>query len=780
MRTYVGEPVARVEDRPLLVGAGQYVDDVQHPDMLHVAILGSPHAHARLVRVGTQAADAMPGVVRVITGEDLRAIGQPLRAIPAGWTNYPLAVGHVRYVGEPVAAVVATSRYVAADARELIEVDYEPLPAVTDAAEAMKDAVLLHPAQGTNLVYQRRFTYGDVDAAFQRAHRVVGADFQWGRASGNPMETGGCVCRWDSRRQELVVWTNMQMTNFLASTVAAQVGLPPDRLRMLRVNTGGSFGSKFSVAKWVILTGLIARQLPDRPLKFIEDRIDHLRASSSHGPERLYHAEAAVEADGRITALRVRCIDDLGAYVERRPGAALKPLASFAGCYDVPVLEYDVAYVVTNKCPQGAYRGYGVHTHNFVLERLVDMVADQLGLDPVELRRRNFIPADRFPYVLPTGLGRYDSGDYHALTDRLCELADYRARRAWQACEQARGRLVGIGVATAIELGGLFDTAMYTVLDPGAGGTVPERVEIGLGAAGDLEVWVGYGSEGQGQDTVVSQMVAEAFQVGLDRVRIHHADSVALPDSFGPGGSRMAVALAGAVTGAVALVRRAILERAATALGAGPGELALADGRVVVQGAAGRAMTLEAVAALGGAPIRLWYRWPGPDVASDGLSLSYLTAAVAAHLVTVEVDRETGRVTILDYSLVEDCGTVLNPAIVDGSTQGAIAQGVGQALHEEYIYDEQGQLLTGSFMEYPLPTAAGVPVPKKARIVTPSPYTPLGVKGTGEGAMNGTPAAVANAIADAVKGLGIAVTRVPVRPATLWTAIAEQSQRSPG
>jgi CO/xanthine dehydrogenase Mo-binding subunit len=771
VKSYIGRPVPRVEDERLLRGDGRYVDDITLPGMLHVAILGSPHAHARIRAVDVGEAATVPGVVRVFSGADIRAISEPLRGIPSGWTNHVLAVERVRYVGEPVAAVVAESRYAAEDGRDSIRVDYEPLPAVVDPEDAVTDRVVLHPARETNTLYHRRFTFGDVEGAFAAAGRVVRLECRWGRTSGNPIETGGCICRWDSHDELMTVWTNMQAANFLAPMVAAQLGLPAERVRIRRPDTGGSFGAKVTVWKYVALVGLLARQVHDRALKFVEDRVEHLRASSSHGPDRRYEAEAAVDAVGRVTALRVKCLDDLGAYSERRPGMAVKPLTGLSGCYEIPALEYDIRCVVTNKCPQGAYRGFGIHAHNFVVERLMDTVAGELGLDPVDVRLRNFIPPERFPYVLPTRMARYDSGDYPKLLRHLCDVAGYARLRAWQAQERGKGRLIGIGVATTVEIGGYFDNALYAALELGPAGPIPEQVRVGLAADGHVDVHVGYGSEGQGQDTIVAQLVAHVLQLDPEQVRVHHHDSGDVPNSFGTGGSRMAVALAGALSDALAGLRGQVLGHAGRLLDRSPAELELDEQRAVVRARPEIGVDLKRIASQASAPIEAQGTWPGPELRGEAFPLSYLTAACAAHLVVVEVLPTTGEVRFLDYHIADDCGTVLNPRIVDGMTQGAVAQGIGQALYEQYLYDEEGQLLSGSWMDYLVPTACEVPATKKSRIVTPSPYTAFGVKGTGESAMNTTPAAVANAVTDALKDVGFAANSLPIRPDAIWASV---------
>jgi len=785
---YIGRPVRRVEDSPLLRGQCRFTDDLDMPGMLHCAILRSPYAHARIKGIDVRRALELPGVAAVVTGEDAQRWTRPVGGVPPGWGGYCLAVDKVRFVGEPVAAVAATSRYVAEDALELIEVEYEPLPPVVDARQALaQDAPLVWEDKGTNVVYHRRFTWGDVEGAFREADLVVRESFRWHRLGANPIETFGVVAQWDPTDGALTCWGSFQVPGFVAMGLALALGIPSHRVKVIGMPHGGSFGGKGN-ARGPLICALLSRKAGGRPVKWVEDRAEYLMAGGGQAWDRYYEASLAVRRDGTIMGLRVHMVDDLGASGEGSGAmSAIKPLAVFTGPYTIPVAEYEVTLVATNKNPQSAYRGMGPPPHFVVLEYLVDAAARRLGLDPAEMRRRNFIPKDRFPYIIPSG-NEYDSGDYHGLLDRLLALADYWGLRRQQEEARRQGKLLGLGLVSTVEPGA-FSWNIYSLVGFPGGTSVPEGATVALDPFGNVRVTVGFPLEGQGQYTFVAQLMADYFRVDLDKVQVSAADTLASPVGFGPGGSRLSVALSGAVLGAAEKLREKLEAAAAHLLAAPRDKVELMDGMLRVKDEPQRQMPWPMVvgAMLTRADLfppdtdldpQATYVWvaPGrqpPD--EQGRAKSYLTASGACHLALVEVDPETGKVQVLRYWVVDDCGTRLNPATVEGMVHGGVAQGIGAALLEEYVYDQEGQLLTTTFMDYLLPTAHEVPRVEQDALVTPSPFTPLGVKGMGEGPMISAPAAVICAINDALAPLGAKVTEVPATPERVWRAIMAAS-----
>jgi len=783
---FVGKAVNRVEDPMLLTGRVEFIDNVVVPGMLHCAILRSPYAHARIKSIDVREAEKLPGVVAVITGEDAKRWSNPMSTIPEGWGGYCLATDKARFMGEPVAAVAATSRYVAEDALDLITVEYDPLPAVVDALKAMEPgSPLLFEEKGTNVILHRLFTWGDVDHAFRGADRVFTEKFRWNRLGANPMETFGCVIQWDVLDGTITCRGSIQAQSFYAIALAFTLGLPTNKVRVISHPHGGSFGGKGN-PRGLTIAALVSRKAGGRPVKWIEDRMEYLAAGGSQSWDRHYEVSLAAKADGTLTGLKVTLVDNLGATAEGAGAISTgKPLAAFTGCYTIPVAQYDLTIVATNKLYQTAYRGMGPPPHFWVLEQMMDIAARGLAMDPAELRRKNYIPADRFPYTIPSG-NEYDSGNYVAALDAVLAMGHYRQLREEQAAARKQGRYLGIGVVNTIEPG-VFDWNAYAIV--GMQGTgVPEGATVAIDIVGKFIVKIGFSLEGQGQYTVITQVLADYFGVDLDDIRVVPLDSVSAPPHFGPGGSRLGVAITGAVLGAAQLLTEKLVKVAARLLQTDPANVELMDGKLRIKGMPEAAMTVAQVAGamLGRSDLlppdvdpnpQATYVWtaPGRTVADEqGRAKSYLTAANACHLVLVEVDPETGKVEILKYFIADDCGTRLNPANVEGMIQGGVAQGVSAALLEEYIYDEDGQLLTSTFMDYLLPTIYDAPMTEKRSLETLSPFTPLGAKGCGEGAMHTAPAAVMCAINDALAPLGVQAREVPATPKRLWTLIQEK------
>lgn len=790
-RRWIGREVSRMEDPQLVTGRTEFIDNVVLPGMLHCAILRSPVAHARITRVDASQAEKLEGVAAVLTRDDVLRWTDLGASLPEGWGTRCLATDKVRFVGEPVAAVAATSRYLAEDALECIEVDYDPLPVVTNARRAMQDgSPLLFEEHGTNVMLHKVYCWGEVEAAFRDADRVFRESFRWNRLGANPLETFGVISEWDPTDSSLTCRGSFQSPSHMALGRATSLRLPSNKVRLIALPHGGSFGGKGG-ARGTDITALLSRKAEGRPVQWIEDRMEYLLAGGSQSWDRHYRAELAVQSDGRVTGLRVELIDDIGATGEGFGAlGAAKVLSSFTGCYAIPAASYDLTLVATNKLPGHPYRGMGPPPHNLVLEQMMDIAARGLGLDPAEMRRRNHIAADQFPYTIVSG-NEYDSGDYDATLDRVLELADYKDLRAQQAQAREQGRLVGIGVASAIEPG-VFDWNAYAMVGmPGTG--VPEGATVGLDVLGKVTARVGFNLEGQGQFTLIAQLLADYFGVEMTDVRVVPLDTQSAPPHFGPGGSRLGVAITGAVLGAAARVRDKLIRVAAALLQTEPAEVELFDGRLriaaspeVSLGVAEVAGTMLARSDLLPPDLdpnpQATYVWTAPgrtQVDEQGRCKSYLTAANACHVVQVEIDPETGQVKIGGYWIADDCGTRLNPKSVEGMLQGSVAQGVGAALLEEAVYDEDGQLLTSTFMDYLLPTLDDVPMTHQVALVTPSPVTPLGAKGCGEGAMHTTPAAVLCAINDALAPLQVLATEVPASPNRIWKLLRAARAAAP-
>ena len=782
---FVGRGQRRIEDPSLLTGRTKFIDDVSLPRMLHCAILRSPFAHARIKSIDTSAAEALPGVVAIVTGEDARRWSHPAQASPEGWGTHCLATDKARYVGEPVAAVAASNRYVAEDALERIEVEFEPLDVVADPEGAKRPgAPLVIEERGTNVMLDRVFTWGDVDGAFARADHVVREQFRWHRMGANPTETYGCIAEWDPLDLRLTVRGSIQSPSMFGLGRAATFGLPSNKVNVISHPHGGSFGGKGGT-RGTDIACLLSRKAGGRPVKWIEDRVEYLTGGGGQAWDRHYDAALAVTKDGRVIGLDVTLVDDMGATGEAYGAiCTAKPLAAFTGPYTIPVARYQLEIVATNKVPSGPYRGMGPPPHFFVLEQLMDISARLLGIDPAELRRRNFIPESAFPYTIPSG-NEYDSGRYELVLDSALELAGYAELRAAQAKARAEGRLVGIGVASAIEPG-VFDWNAYAIVGmPGTG--VPEGATVSIDVLGFVTVRVGFTLEGQGQYTLAAQLVSDYFGVEPEMVRVVYLDTQSAPPSFGPGGSRLGVAITGAVLGACERIRQKMTLVVAALFRTDPAQIVLRDGKLGIPGVETAQMTVAQVAGTMLARSDLLppdvdprpeatHVWtaPGRTPADEqGRAKSYLTAAQAVHVVQVEIDRETGFVEIQRYCVADDCGTRLNPATVEGQTDGSVAQGIGAALLEEYAFDAEAQPLTTTFMDYLMPTVYEVPEIEKVAIVTPSPFTPLGAKGCGEGAIHTTPAAVMCAINDALAPLGARAREVPASPHRLWRLIRE-------
>ena len=698
-------------------------------------------------------------MVAVWSAADLENV-KPLR-IEAGVDGMTLperrvlASGRVRHAGEAVAMLVAESLTEARDALELIELDLEPLPVVTDMERALQeDAPLLYPDLGTNVAFRKELKRGALKRSFDRADLVVRERLVNQRLIPAPLEPRGAVAWMDGER--LTVQVSSQSTYGVRDTVAECLGLDADRVHVIVEDVGGGFGSKGGSMAEEIAVAEAARRL-GRPVKWIEERSENC-AVTWHGRGQLQEVELAAQRDGTVLAVRSRILADMGGHLEVY--SAFIPLITpdlQTGCYRIPVSQSSVVGVYTNTAPTGPYRGAGRPEAAFLIERMMDRLAGELGIDPVELRLRNFINPSEFPYT-NAGKLTYDSGDYARTLTRLVEVAGYRQLREAQRRAHDNGTLQGIGIATYVEI---------------AAGTDPDRATARVESDGSITVITGSTPHGQGHQTTWAQIAADQFGVPLDRITVVYGDSDLPAYAVGTFGSRSAAVSGSAVHQTVTALTTQLRSLAAAAFEAALADVVLEDGALQVRGVPARAMSLEQLAG-----------WAIEAGRQDELSAQTEFAAPAevfpfgAHLAQVEVDRETGAVTVLRYVAVDDCGPVINPMIVDGQVHGAIAQGLGQALYEGVIYDEEGQLLTGNLTTYLLPTAADLPMFETERTVTPSPNNPMGVKGIGEGGTTGSTPAVANAVMDALRPIGIHQLEMPLTPYRIWSAIHDAAPRN--
>lgn len=785
---YVGQGILRGEDAALLTGQGAFTDDLDPlPGALHAAIVRSPYPHARITEFDASQALAIPGVAAVIGPAEVRAGLKPFPlSVKVPMPCYPAAVGKVRYVGEPVAVVLASDRYIAEDAADAVVAGYEPLPAVTQVAAAMAPgAPLLHEDAGTNVATDRTFSFGETDRLFAEADQVVRGTFSFPRYSSTPMECFAVVVNWseDDGGPMVTAWSNFHGPFAMQPVVAGCLGLPPGRVRLIvPADIGGSFGIKSAVYPYLALLALASKHAR-APVRWAEDRIEHLLASSA-GADREMSFEAAVLRDGRVVALRAELTDNVGAYLRPpEPSTLYRCFGNITGAYRIPAVTIRSRAVVTNKAPTGLNRGFGGQQLYFGLERLIDEVARGLGLDPAAVRRRNFVPREGFPYRTPTG-GIYDSGDYRAALDRALELAGYEAKRREQPAQRAAGRLTGIGLATVVDPSatniGYVDlaTPRQSRRHPKSGSTEIARVSVD--PFGAVTVALGSVPQGQGHATVARQVAADRLGLPIDQVRCVVAmDTASTPWTITTGSysSRFAPLVTSAVADAAGKLAATIAAAGSVLLEVSREEVELAGGSVRVRSDPGRAVSFRHAAGMvhwdpGALPADVEAnlsataafspRQAQAATADDQINSS-LCYGFVAEVVEVEIDPGTLQVRIASAVSVHDSGTVLNPLLLNGQVYGAIAHGLGGALYEELAYDDDGQPTAATFMDYLCPTAVEMDFRIDVdHLQTPSPYTRLGAKGAGEGSSMSFPAAVANAIADALAPLGVTVSRLPL------------------
>jgi carbon-monoxide dehydrogenase large subunit len=773
----IGARVKRLEDPRLLTGRGSYVDDRQPGGLLHVAFRRSELAHARIVAVDAAAAVALPGVVAVYTMDTLPGLARPAIATSKmrdyrPTAMYPLALGKLRYVGEPVVAVVAESRYVAEDALERIVLELDPLPDVVEAEQAAAPgAPLLHEDAGSNVLVQREFRRDDVDAALAAAAVRVAGRFRFRRKTPVAIENRCYLAEYDAGRDALTLHSSTQVPGVIRDALVELLGLPANAIRVVAPDVGGGFGGKASLYPEEMAVCLIARDLA-RPVKWTGDRMEDLCATYQGFDERV-DAELGLDADGRIVGLRADVIGDIGAYSIYPWTAALEPVqvVSFLpGPYRVPAYRGRVRGVCTSKAPGGPYRGVGRPTSTFVMERLIDMAARRMALDPCELRLRNLVRAEEFPYKSASGIV-WDRSSFVESLERVCDGAGYAQLREAQRTARAAGRWMGIGIASYAELTGIGSRIAASPGMPINTGT--ESATIRIDSAGGVSAAFGVASHGQGLETTLAQVIADELGAKLEDIRIVHGDSAAVAHGTGTYASRSTVLGGGAAILASRGVKEKVVKVAAHLLEASPVDIEVRDGTARVVGT-DRSLTFREIA-------RAVYSEMGrlpPEVREqleDTRSYDpyFGTTTSAAHLAVVEIDPGTFAVEVQRYVVAEDCGRIINPLIVDGQVHGAVAQGIGVALLEEVIYDQAGQLLTASLMDYIVPSSTEVPRMETLHLEVESPSTLGGFRGMGEGGTIGAPAAIANAVADALAPLGIEIYELPMTPERLFQAVRQ-------
>ncbi len=770
----IGTPIKRREDPRLITGQATYVDDIKIPGMLYMAVLRSPYGHARINSINTEAARNHPGVKAVYTAADLKgAVGNVAIAVPLGeiangmGVHGPLAEGKVRFYGDPVAVVLAEDRYVARDARDLIEVDYEPLPAIVDVEKAMQPgAPLLYEEFGTNVAFSLTPPTDDIDKVFEQTKAdggiVVKQRMVNQRLAPNSIETRGVVAEYRKANKSLTVWSSSQIPHLLRNILAALVGLPQHQVRVIVPEVGGGFGSKLNIYPEEMVAAFATMKL-GHAVKWIEDRSENL-AVTIHGRDQVDYVEVAATKEGKITGLKVHGISDLGSYCQLFTDVIMIAFGFPVSCgaYDIPAIHLSADIVFTNKAPTDAYRGAGRPEAAYIAERAIDLVARELGKDPAEVRRLNFIKPDQFPYKSAAG-AVYDTGNYEPALDKALAMADYQNLRSEQAKlrSNGNGKLMGVGLSSYIEICGF-----------GPKGTAPvglyESARMRVEQSGTVMVYTGSSPHGQGEETTFTQIVAEEFSIPADQVMIMHGDTDSTPEGRGTYGSRTTAVGGSAVFTAAQRLKEKMKHIASHMLEASASDVTLEDGKFSVAGSPQKAVTFAEVAATANLSNTLHASIePGLET-TVFWEPEACTFPFGTHVCVVEIDKETGNAEIKRYVAVDDCGRQINPMIVEGQVHGGIAQGVGQAMVEGVIYGEDGQLLTSTLMDYAMPFASELPNFELDSTVTLTTVNPLGVKGVGEAGTIGSTPAVANAIADA---LGVAHVDMPFTSEKLWKII---------
>jgi carbon-monoxide dehydrogenase large subunit len=779
-----GSGIKRREDPRLITGQAKYTDDLVLPGMAHLAVVRSPHAHARLKRVDVSAARAVPGVVAAFTGADMKEAG--FGGIPCAWVvpnsdtktppYPPIAVDTVRYVGNAVAVVLAEDRYAARDGADAVEVDYEPLPAVADAWKAAQPgAPLLYADVPGNVCFHWKVSGGDVEAAFKQADVVVKERILNQRLIPNAMEPRAALAQYNPAMGEVTLWVTSQNPHIVRFLLSLDTGIPEHKIRVVAPEVGGGFGSKIPHYPEDSMV-IFASKMLGRPVKWTETRNENYQATI-HGRDHVQDVEMAARRDGTILALRATVWANLGAYLSTASTGIPTILHGLmlSGVYDIKNIHEDVYGVFTNTTPVDAYRGAGRPEATFMVERLVDLVAAELKMDPLDLRRKNLIPPFTDGRPVATGLV-YDTGNYAGAVDKAVQMADYAGLRKKQAELRSQGRYLGIGMCTYAEICGLGPSQVAGAV--GFGGGLWESAIVRFHPSGKVHVMVGVSPHGQGEETTFAQIVASELGVGVDDVTVFHGDTSQTPMGWGTYGSRTTAVGGGALMGAIGKIKEKSKIVAAHLLEAAVEDIEYDDGKFFVKGTPSKAKTIQEIALMANVA------WNYPKGLEPGLEASAFfdppnfVYPFGAHIAVVEVDAETGAVALQRYVAVDDCGRVINPMIVEGQIHGGIVQGIGQALWEAAVYDDSGQLLTGSMMDYALPKADAFPRFELGMTETPTTVNPLGVKGIGEtGTIASTPA-VYGAVMDALAPLGVKKVDMPLTPERVWRAIEQAKKRS--
>ena len=770
--TYIGTRTPRKEDPKLIRGGGTFTDDVTLPAMVYVSLVRSPHAHARIRRIDAAAARKEPGVVTIVTGKDAEATGvlPVFITVPGlnGTKHMPLATDKARYAGDAIAAVVADTRHAAKRAAELVTVDYEPLPVIVDATKALETgAPILHEELGTNLAFTYPVKGGDIDKAFRDAEATVKLRIVNQRLIPNAMEPRAVVAKFEAG--ELTVWSSTQIPHFVQLILSLNLGLSQNKVRVIAPEVGGGFGSKLQVYAEELLVAHLAKTL-GRPVKWTEDRREGYLATI-HGRDLVEEVEVAAKRDGTLLGVRIRTVANMGAYLQAFAPGIPTILHAFIipGAYRIPAFDCEVRGAYTNTTPVDAYRGAGRPEATFAIERAMDRLADEIRMDPAELRRKNFVPPDAFPFTTISGI-MYDSGDYGPALDRALEMADYKAFEKRRVEAKARGRYRGIGLSSYVEICGLAPSKANSALGVGWGGYESARIRVH--PTGAIQVFTGTSPHGQGHETSWAQIAADAIGVTPNDIEVRHGDTFESPGmGVGTFGSRSLAVGGIAVHNAAQKIREKVIQIGAHLLEASPDDVVVQGGKVFVKGVP------EKAKAFGEISMAAYLASNLPEGMEPGLEATTyydppnFTFPFGTHIAEVEVDPETGSIEIIRYSACDDCGRQINPMIVEGQLHGGITQGIGQALYEAAVYDNNGQLVSGSMMEYHVPNAADVPAFALDHTVTLTKTNPLGVKGIGEaGTIASTPAMV-NAVIDALSPLGITHIDMPLTAEKVWGAI---------
>lgn len=775
---WVGTALRRREDPRLITGRGTYVEDITLPGTLWCAFVRSPEAHARITSIDASAARERDGVVAVYTHEDMA--GDLQGPLPCGWApegvevkaaeHWPLAAGTVTHVGEAVAVVVGTDRYGVVDAAEDVIVEYDPLPVVTDPEAALQDgSPLVHEGLGTNRSHEWSLGGGDLEAGFAAADRVVERRIVNHRTSGAAIEPRGTLA--EDRAGQLTVWSATQVPHFLRLFLAILLGISEEKVRVIAPDVGGGFGSKLQIYGEEVFVAWAATKL-GRPVKWIETRSESMMITH-HGRDQIADVRMGVKSDGTITAFHAKIIADFGAYLMLLT-PTIPALGAFvmSGCYKMPAVQTDIVGVYTNKFATDAIRGAGRPEATHMIEILMDQAAAELGLDPLEIRRRNFFAKEEFPAETALGIV-YDSGDYHGSLDRLLEHFDLGAFREEQARLREQGVYRGVGFSTYTEICGLAPSRIVGPKGFGLQTGTWEAAQVRVHHTGAVTVYTGTSPHGQGLDTTLAQVVADRLGVDPQNVQVVHGDTSTGPEGKDTYGSRSTAVGGEAVARATKKVADKARAIVAHLLEAAPEDIEVAGGKFAVKGSPDKGMTLAEIAGAAYIPDDL------PEGMDPGLDETAFydpenfVFPFGAHACIVDVDAETGRVNVVRYVAVDDCGPAINPMIIDGQVHGGIVHAIGQALYEEVVYDEEGQLVTGTFADYRLPTAAEVPSLETDRTETPSPVNSLGVKGIGEAGTIAASPAVVNATVDALRPLGVTFLNMPLSPERVWRAIGE-------